>query len=143
MLPVLRRHRSVPAGWDFFDVGRDLDRLFTGNARSVAGWSPAIDVRELENEFAVTAELPGLTADDVELSIENGVLSLKGEKREEKTDGTEGHVIERRFGSFERNFTLPRGVDADKVNAAFNDGVLTVTVPKAASAKPKKIAIRS
>jgi HSP20 family protein len=143
MLPALRRHRGVPAGWDFFDVGRDFDRLFNGNAGTLAGWSPAIDVREHENDFTVTAELPGLTADDVELRIENGVLSLTGEKKEEKTDGTEGHVIERRFGSFERSFTLPRGVDTTKVDAKFTDGVLTVTVPKAASAKPKKIAIRS
>jgi HSP20 family protein len=146
MLPVLRRHRSVPAGWDFFNVGRDLDRLFAGNAGSLAGWSPAVDVQEHENGFAVTAELPGLKAEDVDLKIENGVLSLVGEKKEEKEEGTEGstrHVIERRYGRFERNFTLPRDVDAEKVTAKFDDGVLTVTVPKAASAKPKKIAIRS
>ena len=146
MLPVLRRHGNVPTGWDFFDVGRDLDRLFAGNAGSPAGWSPAIDVQEHENGFAVTAELPGLKAGDVDLKIENGVLSLVGEKTEEKEEGTEGstrHVIERRYGRFERNFTLPRGVDAEKVTAKFDDGVLTVTVPKAASAKPKKIAIRS
>ncbi len=148
MLPVLRRHTGVPAGWDLFDVGRQFDWLLGGNIRSPAsaGWSPAIDVREHENGFAVTAELPGLKAEDVELKIENGVLSLIGEKKDEKEEGTEGssrHVIERRYGRFERSFTLPRGVDTEKVTAKFDDGVLTVTVPKAASAKPKKIAIRS
>ncbi len=150
MLPVLRRYRGVPAGWDLFDVGRQFDRLLGGDVRSPAsaGWSPAIDVQEHENGFAVTAELPGLKAEDIELKIENGVLSLIGEKKEEeeREEGTEGssrHVIERRYGRFERSFTLPRGVDTEKVTAKFDDGVLTVTVPKAASAKPKKIAIRS
>ncbi len=148
MLPVLRRHRAVPDGWDLFDVGRQFDWLLGGNVRSPtsAGWSPAIDVQEHENGFAVTVELPGLKAEDVELKIENGVLSLIGEKKEEKEEGTEGssrHVIERRYGRFERSFALPRGVDTEKVTAKFDDGILTVTVPKAASAKPKKIAIRS
>jgi HSP20 family protein len=148
MLPVLRRHRLRPFDWDGFDVSREFDRLLgtAFGAPSLSAWSPAVDVRETTDEFVVTAELPGMTKDDVELTIENGVLSLSGEKKEEREEGDEGagrHIYERRYGSFQRNFSLPRGVAADQVDAKFKDGVLTVTLPKVAAAKPRQIKIGS
>ena len=89
MLSVIKRRNASPAGWDFFDNGRDFDRLFgtAFGAPSLSGWSPAVDVRETENEFLISAELPGLTADDVEITVENGVLSLGGEKKAEYEEG--------------------------------------------------------
>ena len=149
MFPVLKRNRLSPmarVGWDVFDVGGEFDRLFgtTFGAPTPTAWSPAVDVLESDNDFIVTAELPGLAKDDVDITIENGVLSLSGEKKEEREEGkadSGGLVLERRYGRFRRSFSLPRGVDADKVSAKFSDGILTVTLPKAATAKPRQIKI--
>lgn len=140
-----RRNAPTPSVLDWFDGG-ELDRWFARavGAPSLSGWSPAVDVEENENAFVVTAELAGLSEDDVELSLENGVLSISGEKREEREEGNKEagrHIYERRYGRFERNFSLPRTVDADKVDATFKNGVLTVTLPKTAAAKPRRIAI--
>ena len=154
MLPVLRRNRTIPAGWDLFDLGWDFDRLLGGKGgggttlgtSSFTGWSPAVDVRETENEFLVSAELPGLNAEDVDVTVENGVLSLTGEKKEEfaEEDQRSGRQVwERRYGRFERKFSLPRGVDGAKVSAKFADGVLNIALPKAATAKARKIKIAS
>ena len=151
MFPVMKRNRLSPVarvGWDVFDVGREFDRLLgtSFGAPTLNGWSPAVDVRESDNDFVVTAELPGLAKDDVDITIENGVLSLSGAKKEEHEEGktdSGSHVLERRYGRFQRSFSLPRGVDADKVSAKFSDGVLTVTLPKAATAKPRQIKIGS
>ena len=151
MFPVLKRNRLSPAarvGWDVFDVGREFDRLFstTVGAPTLTAWSPAVDVRESDNDFVVTAELPGLAKDTVDITIENGVLSLSGEKKEEREEGVADsgrYVLERRYGRFQRSFSLPRGVDADNVSAKFSDGILTVTLPKSATAKPRQIKIGS
>ena len=147
MLPVLRRNRTIPTEWDFFDVGREFDRLLgnVGNALPT-GWSPAVDVRESDDEFFGSAELPGLEADDVEVTIDDGVLSLTGEKKEvfEEGGGKNGsgrHIVERRYGRFVRKFSLPREVNAGKVTAKFTDGILEVALPKAAGAKPRRIKI--
>ena len=151
MFPVLKRNRLSPTarvGWDVFDVGREFDRLLgtTFGAPTLTAWSPAVDVRESDNDFIVTAELPGLAKDDVDITIENGVLSLSGEKKEEHEEGKANsgrYNVERRYGRFRRSFSLPRGVDADNVSAKFSDGILTVTLPKAATAKPRQIKIGS
>ena len=151
MFPVLKRNRFSPAarvGWDVFDVGREFDRLFstTLGAPTLRSWSPAVDVRESDNDFSVTAELPGLAKDTVDITIENGVLSLSGEKKEEREEGVADsgrYVLERRYGRFQRSFSLPRGVEADNVSAKFSDGILTVTLPKSATAKPRQIKIGS
>ena len=141
MLPILRR-RDIPSLWD-----NEVDRLFDfalGGGSSYTGLSPAVDVRETADDFLVTAELPGLSRDDVDVSVENGVLSISGEKREEFEEGSETgnrHLIERRYGKFHRNFSLPRSVDAEKVEARFDNGVLHVTLPKAAVAKARRVKI--
>jgi HSP20 family protein len=128
----------------------DFDRLFSGFLRPVApatgngrtGWSPAIDLRETEDSFVLDAELAGMTKDDIELTFEDGVFTLSGERKLEEEAEEKGYRhLERRFGSFSRSFTLPRDVAGDKVKAAFENGLLTVTVPKKEQAKPRTIKI--
>jgi len=105
-------------------------------------WAPTVDVAETDENIVVTAELPGVKQNDVEISVINDVLTLKGEKKEEKEIKKENyHRIERSYGSFQRSITLPTGVQADKAKATYKDGVLTVTIPKVEEAKPKSIKI--
>ena len=115
-----------------------LDRFSAGHI------SPRVDLHETEKAYSLTAELPGLDEKDVELSVHDGVLTLKGEKRyEKKDDKDEARVIERHYGSFQRIFTLPSDVDDAEIEAKFDKGVLTVTMPKKPGAKPagRQIAI--
>ena len=107
--------------------------------------TPMVDVVENEKEYRITAELPGMDARDVELMISDDLLTLRGEKKEEKSEKTENYYLsERRFGSFQRSFQLPQGVDRDRIEAKFDKGVLTVTLPKTAeaAARQKKIEIK-
>jgi len=148
--PVLWRASRGPLWSEFSGIGRDLDSLFDGffnggNARSLATWTPVVDVREDENGIHVSTELPGLTGKDVKVTVDNGVLSISGEKRREIEQGEKGsgyHLVERRYGRFERSFALPSGVDAEKVSAKFENGVLNVDLPKSEQAKPKQIVVK-
>jgi HSP20 family protein len=108
------------------------------------GWNPAVEIAESPDEFTVTAELPGLAAKDVSADFEDGMLTIKGEKAETKTEKDKKYYVwERNYGAFERSFSFPMGVDQDKIKASFENGVLTVTLPKTKEAKAsgKKIAI--
>ena len=128
-----------------FGLRREIDRLFDdmagGSDRSL--WTPAVDVRESEKSLAIDVELPGIKPENVEVNVENGVLSITGEKRLERTNEEKGryHMVERSYGSFFRSFQLPAGVDESQINASFHDGVLTVDIPKAALPQPRKIQI--
>jgi len=107
--------------------------------------APAIDLTETETGYRIAAELPGMDASNVELSLSEDLLTIKGEKKEETEEKKENyHLSERRFGSFQRSFRLPRDVDREKIDATFDKGVLTVLLPKAASAAAteKKIEIK-
>ena len=107
---------------------------------------PDADVMETENEIRVVAELPGLKAEDIDLSLENNVLTIRGEKREERSEGDERntwHLSERRYGRFSRSFVLPREVEQERIEARFEDGVLTVTIPKSETARRRRIEITS
>ena len=103
------------------------------------GWLPPTDITESDLELMLTAELPGLEQKDIEISIQDGMLLLKGEKAEERKEGDEKryHLFERTYGSFQRAFTLPRSVDASKISAEFENGVLKVHMPKTAEAQAK------
>ena len=103
--------------------------------------APETDVVETEREIRVVTEMPGLKRDNIEVDIENNVLTIRGEKREERTEGEQGkwHLAERRYGTFTRSFVLPRDVDAENIQASFEDGVLTVTVPKSEKARRRRI----
>ncbi len=105
---------------------------------------PSVDIKENDKEVTLSAELPGLDEDDVDLSVRNGLITLKGEKKyEHEDDKDDVHMVERRYGSFQRSFRLPDSVDADKIDAKFDKGVLRVVMPKKAqTATPvKKISI--
>jgi HSP20 family protein len=105
-------------------------------------WMPAVNIRETDSAFLVEAELPGLTKKDIEITLENNLLKLSGERRFEKDTKEENyHRVERQYGTFLRTFSLPSQVDSNAVKATFKEGVLTIEVPKAEEAKPRKIAI--
>ncbi len=106
-------------------------------------WMPPVDIQETEEAFVLSAELPGLTKKDIEISIENSTLRLSGERKfERNVDKENYHRVERAYGSFSRSFSLPSQIDAEKVDANFKDGVLTITIPKAEHARPRRIAIK-
>jgi len=106
-------------------------------------WMPAVDVRETNDALEITVELPGIEPKEVEVSVENGVLTLKGSRNFEKaSEGETYHRVERAYGSFERSFSLPTNVDPDKVHAVYRHGVLHLTLPKREEAKPKSISIK-
>ena len=120
----------------------DLERDWTKKFVS----APAVDVSETEKAYEITAELPGTDQKNIEVNLANGGIIIKGEKREESEEKKKDYYVsERRYGSFERYFDLPEGVDADKIEAAFKNGVLKVTLPKTAEAqKPaKKIEVKA
>ncbi len=127
-----------------FGLRREIDRLFDDTfMRDGSNWSPAVDVRENDNEISLDLELPGIKPEDVEITAENGILTVRGEKKSEKKEGEENryHVIERSYGSFLRTFQLPQGIDEDQINAHFENGILAIQIPKAALPQPKKIQI--
>ncbi len=117
--------------------GRREDESVTGN------WLPSVDVKETRDALQIFAELPGIDPKDVEITVEGGVLTLKGSRNFEKAvEGESYHRVERAYGSFERSFTLPTNVDADKIQATYGHGVLQLALPKREEAKPKSIAIK-
>ena len=110
---------------------------------TIAEWAPLVDIIEDEKEYLIKAELPEIRKEDVKVRVENGVLTLSGERTYEKEDkGKKYHRIERAYGSFERTFTVPEDADASKVNAEFKDGVLKVHLAKDEKAKPKAIEVK-
>ena len=138
----------------FYDMQSEVDRLFNemlgglGRRRreegqQLAAWAPAVDVLTKDDDLVVRAELPGLKHDDVDITLQNGVLTISGEhKLQEEHEGANYHVRERRYGSFRRSMSLPEGTDESKVHARFEDGVLEVVVEGAAIEQaPKRIEI--
>ena len=126
---------------------REIDRLFEdtfqqGGDRS--GWVPSVNVRETANEFAFEVELAGLKPEQVEVTCDNGVLMIRGERQEERKEGEEGryHIVERSYGAFSRSFQLPQGVDDERIEARFDNGLLQVRVPKAEIPQPRRINIQ-
>jgi HSP20 family protein len=140
----------------FDSFGRGIWRLPFGRSafetdpfwRRGANWAaaPAVDIVERENAYEVTAELPGMDESNIDVKAADGMLTIKGEKKEEKEEQKKDHYLsERHYGSFQRSFRIPEGVNADKIEATFSKGVLTVTLPKTAEARKqeRKIAIKA
>lgn len=133
---------------EVFGFGREMDRLFdnswgdTAAARST--WYPSVDISESEEAIAVAAEIPGMKAEDIQVTVADGVLTIEGEKKEVKEE-TEKHVhrIERTYGSFRRAFRLSTAVDADKISASYKDGVLSLSLPKVETAKTRQIEVKT
>jgi HSP20 family protein len=142
-MPVVR-YNPFP---DVQDFGSGL-RLFQDTVNRLLSepaarpWTPAVDIRETEDELLLTADLPGVEMKDIDIQLENGTMSIRGERKFEG-ERTEGgyHRIERSYGSFARSFTLPDTVDPEAVKAGFKNGVLTVTIPKKEVAKPRQIKV--
>ncbi len=140
--------RSTFASWPELGLfSNRLSRVF-GNAwdtpEPTVAWIPAVNVEEAADELLLTAELPGMREEDINVDIENNILTIRGEKREAREEGDEEqryHVWERRYGSFQRAFTLPSSVQADAIQAEFDAGILTVRMPKAPEAKSRTIEI--
>ena len=111
---------------------------------SFADWAPSVDIEEADDKYVIKADLPGVDKKDIEVKLENGVLSIRGEKQTEKETGkgTKRHRTERFHGTFARSFTLPDAVKAEKVDASYKDGVLSLEIPKADEVKPKSIDIK-
>lgn len=145
----LTRHNSRLGPWADLDLlANRMNRIFTdsgfGNLTYGSNWVPAVSVEERDREILLTAELPGMTEDSVEIALENNVLTISGEKRDAREEGEPSgkyHLVERSFGAFRRSFTLPRTVRADGITAGFDHGLLTVRLPKAEEAVSRKIEV--
>jgi HSP20 family protein len=134
--------RSFTPSRDLFDRFFD-DWNFPSLLSEKDEWIPAFDIAENDKEYIVSAELPGIDIKDVEISISDGILTVKGEKKHEKEDkGENYHRIERLYGSFHRSFRIPGKVESDKVDASYRDGILKVLLPKAEGNETKKIEIK-
>lgn len=142
--------------WDPFreleDMSERLNRMFarpavrSGNGKealTVADWMPTVDISETDAEYLIKAELPEIKKEDVKVTVEEGVLTLQGERRQEKEEkGKRFHRVERSYGSFVRSFTLPESVDDAGVKAEYKDGVLALHLPKTERVKPKAIDVK-
>lgn len=132
---------------------RDMDRMFENFLTTRPGWAakpwegewlPAVDVSETPEQVTVKAELPGIDPKDVKISLAGDVLTLKGEKKSEREEKKEDyHLVERSYGSFTRSLVLPAAVNADKIEAKYEKGVLSITCPKKDQVKPKTIEIKT
>jgi HSP20 family protein len=137
----------------FQQLQREMDQVmqrFFGEAEGGAGrtdlvaWAPRVDVEEDDNQFVVKADVPGVDPKDVEVSVVENALVLRGQKKEEREEKKKNyHRVERFEGQFYREIPLPRGIDADKIQAKSANGVVTVTIPKKSEAQPKKITVQA
>ena len=148
MLPTFRTRGGVTPFERLWDIRREMDRLFDNADATVqngGSWIPPMDVIEQGDEILCTLEVPGLTQEDLDIRVEGNVVTISGEKRFEQTHGEKSGFqhLERRYGRFERSFTIPQSVDSERVSARYDKGVLTVTLPKAERSKPRRIAIAS
>ena len=125
------------------NAGGNLTKQFNTDL-SFADWSPSVDIEEKEDKYLIKADLPGVAKDDIEVKLENGVLSIRGEKHSESEsgEGSKHHRRERFHGSFARSFTLPDAVKIEDIDASYRDGVLSLTIPKAENVKPKTVDIK-
>ena len=138
------------------DSGRELEDIFDRYMRVVghprAGsqevigtgdWAPRVDIAETDKAFEIKAEIPEVNKEDVKVTVHNGVLTIQGERKQEKEQkGKKFHRVERLYGSFTRSFTLPDNVDETKISASFKDGVLNLQIQKTEEAKPKSIEVK-
>jgi len=139
-----------PAG--VINMQREMNRMFDnffrgdtpeGEMFGSSLWAPAVDVAEREDGYEVNVELPGVDKDDVKITVQDNVLTIRGEKKQEKeSKDSDYRRVERSYGSFQRSFALPTSVRHDKVDASYKDGILTIALPKADEAKPKQIEVK-
>jgi HSP20 family protein len=125
--------------WDSFFEDRPMVR----RGDWMGEWLPSLDLLETKNEFVIKAEVPGMTPKDIDISLAEGILTIRGEKKQEKEEKEENyHFVERGYGSFNRSIRLPGEVQSNKIKAAYKDGILRVTLPKTEETKKKEIKIK-
>jgi HSP20 family protein len=136
--------------WNLLDqIRREMDRAVDtrtaeGSSVATSDWVPAVDIKEEKDSFVIVADIPGVDPKDIEVHMENGMLTIKGEKESEKKEEREGYKrVERSFGSFYRRFSLPDTADAEKISAKSNNGVLEVRIAKQEQVQPRKISVDS
>jgi HSP20 family protein len=150
-MSLIRYQTPTLSNWTSFDrlasLRDEMDRLFdfTYPSRDTglfSGWSPTLDLYDDKDAFVLSVELPGMKKEDIDISLQEGVLTVSGERRHEK-ENKEGQTFrsERYFGKFQRSVSLPTMVDAAKVKASYKDGILTVQLPKSEEAKPRQIEV--
>jgi len=141
LLDRLQKEFSRPSLWNRYtreDTNED------NSINTLNQWRPAVDVEEEEDRYVIHADLPGVEAKDIEITMENGVLTLKGKRSNETTEESDGYKrVERVHGTFYRSFSLPESADADKIEAKSKDGVLEIVLPKHEKVQPRRIAVTS
>jgi HSP20 family protein len=148
-VPLAYESSNIPVAGEVTALANRLRRVAAETfgmpwMTTTLGWAPAVEIFEGDKQITVTAELPGLNKDDIHIQFADGMLTLQGEKREERKEDDKDkqyHVVERSYGTFMRSFTLPREVDEKGITAVFRNGVLTVTLPIGDVAKPRGMAI--
>jgi HSP20 family protein len=149
-LTTWKPFRELAPFGDFERMRRDMDRLWEsffqrGVRRSDAEseWLPSLDMAETKNEIVVKAEVPGMDPKEIGISLSDGLITIKGEKKQEREEKEKDyHLVERSYGTFTRSIRLPKEVQSDKINASYKNGVLTVTLPKSEEAKKKEVKIK-
>jgi HSP20 family protein len=149
-LTIWRPFRELTPFREFERMRRDMDRLWESffergvpRADDEGEWLPSLDVAETKDEIVVKAEVPGMDPKDIDISLSDGLLTIKGEKKQEREEKEEDyHLVERSYGTFTRSVRLPKEVKRDKISASYKNGVLRVTLPKSEEAKQKEIKIK-
>lgn len=134
---------------EIVSMQREIDRMFdrfrggTSDDSGVETWIPTVDIVERDTAYHIKAELPGVDKNDVKITVQNDVLTIRGEKKKESEKKNDNyHRVERSFGVFQRSFTLPTSVQSDKIEASYDNGVLSVVLPKSEEEKPKQIEVK-
>jgi len=150
-LQTWKPFRELAPFREFDRMRKEMDRLwdsfFEGGLRRRAEgggeWLPSLDVSETKNELVVKAEVPGMDPKDIDISLSDGMLTIKGEKKQEKEEKqADYHLVERSYGAFTRSVQLPKEVQSEKINASYKNGILKITLPKSEEAKKKEIKIK-
>lgn len=137
--------------WDrLSDLERQFNHMWSGAPATTGtiaqeSWVPAIDIHDAGEEYVFEADMPGMKKEDIDITVADNVLTIKGERKREHKEGGEKNGYfryEREYGTFERSFELPAGIDSEKVNADFKDGVLKITLPKSEGVKPRRIEVK-
>jgi len=136
---------------DVLNIQREINRMFNSFFRNEpeedsltsSAWNPAVDIAEHDDQFVVKVELPGVSKDEVKIVMQENMLTIRGEKKQEmESKGSNYRKVERSYGTFQRSFTLPATVKGEKIEATFKDGVLSIVLPKAEEARRKEIEVR-
>ena len=149
---MIRGLRVLDPWKDFGSLQERINRMFDDTIRTLyptdgeeldkGTWAPAVDIYETNDSFVVSADLPGLNKDEIQIDLKDNTLTLKGEKKFEEKVSKDNYIrVERAYGSFVRSFTLPQNVDPEKIKAKYKEGVLEMTIPKKEEAKPKQIKV--